>query len=83
MLALFALNGFLNVFRSPLYFRLHRPGWALYEVPFLWLSVLAPILLLARFARNAAWLLAPYLIWVGVAAALNVQTVALNGPFGS
>lgn len=83
MLALFALNGFLNVFWSLLYFRLHRPDWALYEVPFLWLSVLALMWLLARFARPAVWLLLPYLIWVGVAAALNAQTVALNGPFGS
>jgi tryptophan-rich sensory protein len=80
-LALFAANGFLNVFWSLLYFRLHRPDWSLYEVPVLWLSVLALIVLLARFARPAAWLLAPYLAWVAIAAALNWQTVRLNGPF--
>ena len=82
-LLLFALNGFLNVFWSLLYFRLHRPDWSLYEVPFLWLSVLALIVLLARFARPAAWMLVPYLAWVATAAALNWQTVRLNGPFGS
>lgn len=82
MLVLFAANGFLNVFWSLLYFRLHRPDWSLYEVPLLWLSVLALILLLARFAKPAAWLLAPYLVWVATAAALNWQTVKLNGPFG-
>ncbi|CAM5793715.1 TspO/MBR family protein [Rhizobacter fulvus] len=82
MLVLFAANGFLNVFWSLLYFRLHRPDWSLWEVPFLWLSVLALILLLARFAKLAAWLLAPYLAWVAIAAALNWQTVRLNGPFG-
>ncbi|MEJ8848829.1 TspO/MBR family protein [Variovorax rhizosphaerae] len=82
MLMLFALNGFLNVFWSLLYFRLHRPDWSLYEVPFLWLSVLALIVLLARFAKTAAWMLVPYLLWVATAAALNWQTVRLNGPFG-
>ena len=83
MLMLFALNGFLNVFWSLLYFRLHRPDWSLLEVPLLWLSVLALIVLLARFAKPAAWLLAPYLVWVMIAATLNWQTVQLNGPFGS
>jgi translocator protein len=82
MLMLFALNGFLNVFWSLLYFRLHRPDWALVEVPFLWLSVLVLILVLGRYARLAAWLLVPYLVWVAIAAALNWQTVRLNGPFG-
>ena len=82
MLALFAMNAFLNVFWSLLYFRLHRPDWSLYEVPLLWLSVLALIVLLSRFAKPAAWLLAPYLAWVSIAAALNWETVRLNGPFG-
>jgi tryptophan-rich sensory protein len=82
LLVLFALNGFLNVFWSLLYFRLHRPDWALFEVPLLWLSVLALIVAAGRYARPAAWLLAPYLVWVAIAAALNWQTVRLNAPFG-
>ncbi len=83
MLLLFAVNAFLNVFWSLLYFRLHRPDWALFEVPFLWLSVLVLILVLGRYARSAAWLLAPYLVWVAIAACLNWATVRLNGPFGA
>lgn len=82
MLALFAANGFLNVLWSLLYFRLHRPDWSLCEVPLLWFSVLALIVLLWRFAKPAAWMLLPYLAWVTIAAALNWQTVKLNGPFG-
>ena len=81
LLVLFALNGFLNVFWSLLYFRLHRPDWALLEVPFLWLSVLALIVLLSRSSKSAGWLLLPYLVWVAIAALLNWQTVQLNGPF--
>lgn len=83
MIGLFAANGFLNVFWSLLYFRLHRPDWALYEVPFLWLSVLALIVVLQRYAKPSAWLLAPYLVWVSIAAVLNWTTVQLNGPFGA
>jgi tryptophan-rich sensory protein len=71
------------VFWSLLYFRLHRPDWSLFEVPLLWLSVLALIVVLARFAKGAAWLLVPYLVWVAIAALLNWQTVTLNGPFGA
>jgi translocator protein len=80
-LVLFALNGFLNVFWSLLYFRLHRPDWAMFEVPLLWLSVLALIVVLRRSSAMAAWLLVPYLVWVAIAALLNWQTVQLNGPF--
>jgi tryptophan-rich sensory protein len=83
LLVLFSANGFLNVLWSLLYFRLHRPDWALFEVPLLWGSVLALIVVLARYAQGAAWLLAPYLVWVATAAFLNWQTVQLNGPFGA
>ncbi|MGJ7614007.1 MULTISPECIES: TspO/MBR family protein [unclassified Variovorax] len=81
MLVLFALNGFLNVLWSLLYFRLHRPDWSLIEVPFLWLSVLALVLLLGRVSKLASALLLPYLLWVAIAAVLNWETVRLNGPF--
>ena len=83
MLGLFALNGFLNVFWSLLYFRLKRPDWALYEVGFLWLSVLLLIVVLGRYSRPSAWLLAPYLAWVAFAAMLNFASVRLNAPFGA
>jgi tryptophan-rich sensory protein len=83
LLALFALNALLNVLWSLLYFRFRRPDWALWEVPFLWLSVLALILMLWPYARRACWLLVPYLAWVAVAAVLNFSTVRLNPPFGA
>ncbi|CAN5376450.1 tryptophan-rich sensory protein [soil metagenome] len=83
MLVLFSLNGFLNVLWSLLYFRLHRPDWALFEVVPLWLSVLALIVVLARDSPKSSWLLAPYLVWVAFAGALNYATVHLNGPFGA
>ena len=81
LIGLFALNGTLNLLWSWLFFKLQRPDWALVEVAFLWLSTLALILVLYRYAKLAALLLMPYLVWVGVAAMLNYQIVQLNGSF--
>jgi tryptophan-rich sensory protein len=82
MLAAFALNATLNVVWSLLFFRLHRPDWALLEVSGLWASIVLLMGLLGRRARSAAWLLLPYLLWVTFAAALNASVVELNAPFG-
>ena len=82
IIALFALNGFLNVLWSLLFFRLRRPDWALVEVGFLWASILLLIVVLGRHSRSAGWLLVPYLVWVGFAAVLNLSVVRLNAPFG-
>ncbi len=80
ILGAFALNAFLNTFWSLLFFRLERPDWALYEVPFLWLSILLLIVLLGRVSNKAAWLLVPYLVWVSFASVLNWEIVKLNAP---
>jgi translocator protein len=81
LIALFAVNVNLNILWSGLFFRLQRPDYALVEVAFLWLSILALILALRRYAPKAAWLLAPYLAWVTFAAVLNYAVVQLNAPF--
>lgn len=81
LLVAFALNGFLNVFWSLLFFRLRRPDWALVEVVFLWASILLLVVLCSRVSRPAGLLLLPYLIWVGFAAVLNLAVVRLNAPF--
>ena len=82
VIGLFALNGFLNISWSILFFRLQRPDWAFFEVVLLWLSILAMILYCGRFSKKAALLLVPYLVWVGFAGALNWAVVQLNAPFG-
>lgn len=77
-LLLFALQLVANLAWSPLFFRLHR-----IEAAF-WLVV--AILVLAslttwRFAsvrRLAAWLMLPYLAWLGFAAVLNWRIHELN-----
>ena len=82
IIGLFALNGFLNILWTLLFFRFQRPDWALLEVVPFWLSILALIVVFWRFSRVGSLLLAPYLVWVSIATLLNYQIVHLNGPFG-
>ena len=79
---LFAVNGVLNAGWSALFFKLRRPDLALIEVGPLWLSVLALVAAFAPYRPVAAWLLAPYLLWVGFASVLNWKVYSLNRPFG-
>jgi translocator protein len=81
LLGLLALNAALNIGWSTLFFAFHRPDWAILEVGFLWLSIAMLALHLRPHAPVAAWCLAPYLVWVAFAAALNASVVALNAPF--
>jgi translocator protein len=79
LLLAFGANAVLNVLWSWLFFRWRRPDWALAEVIVFWLSIVALILVVRRSDRGAAWLLAPYLVWVTFAATLNSAVVRLNG----
>jgi tryptophan-rich sensory protein len=82
LIGLFALNGFLNVLWSLLFFRLRRPDWAALEAVALWFSIVALMVLLSRMSRTASVLMLPYLAWVTIAAALTWTVSQLNGPFG-
>jgi tryptophan-rich sensory protein len=80
---LFSVNIVLHMSRSPLFFNLRRPDWALIEVPFLWLSIVGLIVGLTPYAPIAIWLLLPYLLWVSFAAVLNLTIVRMNPAFGA
>jgi len=77
-LAIFFLQLILNTFWSIIFFELHSPGWAFIEVIFLWLAIVATIIAFAKISRPAAWLLAPYILWVSFAAYLNFAVWAIN-----
>jgi tryptophan-rich sensory protein len=81
IIGLFALNGFLNILWSALFFRFRHPDWALAEVMLLWLSIVWLMIGPTRHSSLARWLLLPYLFWVAFAAILNLAIVRLNGPF--
>ena len=43
LVTLFFVNGLLNLLWSPLFFKMRRPDWALYELLLFWLSILVLI----------------------------------------
>jgi tryptophan-rich sensory protein len=75
---LFAINVVFHTLWSPLFFNMRRPDWALIEIPFLWLSILALVIGVQPLSPLASLLLLPYLLWVSFAAFLNLTIVRLN-----
>jgi tryptophan-rich sensory protein len=54
----------LNNFWSFLFFGLHSPSLAFYEIIFLWLAILITIIKFWHYQKSASILLWPYLLWV-------------------
>ena len=77
-LGLFLLQWALNALWTPLFFGLHRPGWALAEILVLLVAILATIRAFWRVDRTAGLLLFPYAAWVAFASALNGTIWRLN-----
>lgn len=78
IVTVYLVNGVLNAGWSYLFFYRQRPDWGLIEVPFLWLSIAAMIVVVGRLSPLGGWLLAPYLVWVSFASVLNRAIVRLN-----
>ena len=68
----------LNTLWSIIFFGLHNPGGAFIEIVFLWLGILATIIVFAKISKPAAWLLVPYILWVSFAGYLNYSIWQLN-----
>ncbi len=81
LIVLFLLNASLNVLWNILFFTLRRPDWALIETALLWLSVAALMAFIWPISPVASLLLAPYIVWVSIAGALNRAIVQRNAPF--
>jgi tryptophan-rich sensory protein len=77
-LTLFLAQLALNAAWTPLFFGLRWPGDAFAEIVLLWLAIAATLVAFRPVSRVAAWLLAPYLVWVSFAAALNFTLWRLN-----
>lgn len=69
--ALFLAQLAMNLGWSWIFFHKHALGAALVEVVLLWGMIGATTLVFSRVAPVAAWLMAPYLVWVGFASVLN------------
>jgi len=77
-LVIFLTQLVLNAAWTPLFFGLHRPGIAFAEILLLWLAIAVTFATFRPVTKAAAWLLAPYLIWVSFAAILNFALWRLN-----
>lgn len=80
-LVAWGVNLAANIWWSVLFFRQHRPDWALREVVLLWLSIVGVMWATWPADAGAALLLLPYLLWVSFASVLNLAIVRLNAPF--
>ena len=74
----YGLQLFVNALWTPLFFGLHRPDLALADLIFLWFLILICISVYTLHGRLAAWLMAPYFLWVSFACALNSAIMVLN-----
>jgi tryptophan-rich sensory protein len=77
-LAAWAIQLLLNAAWAPLFFGARNIGLGLFVIVALWLSIVWTLREFAAVKAAAAWMLAPYLIWVGFASALNFAIWKLN-----
>ncbi len=77
-LALFAVGFLINLAWSPTFFRFHLILPALAIIAVMLIVAVATIFAYARVSRVAAWLLLPYLVWLGFAMSLNARIWVLN-----
>ena len=77
-MTLFAVQLVLNGVWTPVFFGAGAITLALGVLLALWVALALTIRSFAAIDRVAAWLLAPYLLWVSFATVLNAAIVSLN-----
>jgi tryptophan-rich sensory protein len=77
-LGAYSIQLLLNALWAPLFFGGHDIGAGLFVIIALWLSIVWTIREFAAVKAGAAWMLAPYLLWVSFATALNLAIWKLN-----
>jgi benzodiazapine receptor len=77
-LLLFAAQLALNLAWAPLFFREHQILYSLVLLGIIWLAAIITTISFGRVNRLAAWLMLPYLLWLGFAAALNYDIWRFN-----
>lgn len=83
---LFFIQLALNAIWSPIFFGstsltingINNIGLAFIDIVLLWAAIALTILVFRKISRPAAWLLAPYLLWVSFALYLNYALWMLN-----
>ena len=77
-LIVFGIQLILNALWSLIFFGLASPLGGFIEIIFLWLAILATIILFLIVSFPAGLLLFPYILWVSYAAVLNYYIYILN-----
>jgi len=77
-LMVFSAQLLLNAVWSILFFGLQSLLYGLVGIVALWLSIAATMWRFYGISREAAWLLAPYMLWVSFAGVLNYFIWTLN-----
>ena len=72
-LAFWAMQIAFNALWTPVFFGLRRPGAALPVIGFLFAGAAGLLASLWPLDRLAFWLVAPYPVWIAIAAALNAS----------
>jgi benzodiazapine receptor len=67
-----------NLAWSGLFFGLHRPGLAFFDILLLLAAIVATAITFRLFSELAFWLLIPYAAWVAFASLLNFEIWRLN-----
>ena len=75
---LFSIQLALNVAWSPVFFGWHRPGAALWVLIGVFAFAIATTVAFGRIRPLAAWLMVPYLCWLGFAGVLNWSVDRMN-----
>lgn len=74
----FEIQLILNFCWSFIFFNQHQIGWAMIDISFLWLFIVATIFSFRKISLTAAWLMVPYILWVSFASFLNYSIWQLN-----
>lgn len=68
----------LNILWSFIFFGMHSPSVAFFEVIMLWFAILFTIINFYRVSKAAAYIMIPYILWVSFASILNFYIWILN-----
>jgi len=77
-ITIFAIQLFLNLIWTGIFFGMKKPLLAFIEIILLWASILISIIVFYGISKVASYLLIPYILWVSFASILNFSIWKLN-----
>ena len=82
VIAIFIVQYILNILWSFIFFGLHLPCLAFFEILALWFAIVFTIFNFYRISKLSAYLLLPYIFWVSFAGYLNFSIWQINPAIG-